>query len=239
MRKSRACLLLVISVVSVSLLSSCQSAGKASMPVRTVAVSGSGEVSLQPDIAYFSIQVSEKAKTTAEAQALANQKMGTLLAVLRENGIEEKDISTTSLTLRPDYDWIDNEQVLTGQVASQRLSVTTRDLPGLGNLVDRLGQVSGIQFDSVNFDKDDKSEALAEAREKAVEEAMEKASTYAQSAGMQVGKPISITESSSVSNPYAYGTKMMMATEAMDVRTQVPAGSLTVSATISMVLEMF
>lgn len=239
MRKRRTCMILAIAVLFVFLLSSCQGLPKESAPTRTISVTGSGEVTLQPDIAYFSIQVSEKADTTADAQALANKKMGRLLQILRENDIEEKDISTTALTLRPSYEWIDGKQVLSGQLASQRLSVTLRDLPRLGKLVDQFGTVSGIQFDSVNFDKADKSEALSEAREQAVGEAMRKAASYAKSAGMELGKPLSINESSSASNGYVMRAKNMMAVESMDMATEVPSGSLKVSASISMVLEMF
>ncbi|AEV29201.1 hypothetical protein SpiGrapes_1390 [Sphaerochaeta pleomorpha str. Grapes] len=229
-----------LSMVLVLFLSSCMSA-KGGEPglVRTIEISGSGEVVLQPDIATFSIQVSERAPTTSEAQAFANAKMAELLTVLRSNSIAEKDISTTSLNLRPEYEWVDNKQFLAGQVASQSLSVTLRDLPLLGSLIDQLGSVSSIQLDSVRFDKEDKSAAIQEARKKAVDEAFEKAEMYAKSSNMKVGRPISITESSFASNGYSVRAKVMMASESFSAGTEVPSGSMTVSATISMVLEMF
>jgi len=102
--------------------------------VRTIEVSATGEVTLVPDIASFSIQVSELGKTTSEAQAFANEKMARLLSVMRANGIEEKDIKTTMLNLRPSYQWIEGKQYLEGQIASQTLSVTLRKLENLGTL---------------------------------------------------------------------------------------------------------
>jgi uncharacterized protein YggE len=221
------------------MFSSCLSARNQESVVRTIEITGSGEVTLQPDIATFSIQVSEKAPTTKEAQSFANAKMAELLTVLRSNGIAEKDISTTALNLRPDYEWVDNKQFLSGQIASQSLSVTLRDLPILGSLIDQLGSVSSIQLDSIRFDKEDKSEAIQEARKKAVDEAFEKAGMYAESSGMQIGKPITISESSFASNGYSVRAKVMMASESFSGGTEVPSGSMTVSATISMVLEMF
>jgi uncharacterized protein YggE len=221
------------------MFSSCLSARKSEPVVRTIEITGSGEVTLQPDIATFSIQVSEKAPTTKEAQSFANAKMAELLTVLRSNGIAEKDISTTALNLRPDYEWVENKQFLAGQIASQSLSVTLRDLPILGSLIDQLGSVSSIQLDSIRFDKEDKSEAIQEARKKAVDEAFEKAGMYAESSGMQIGKPITISESSFASNGYSVRAKVMMASESFSGGTEVPSGSMTVSATISMVLEMF
>jgi uncharacterized protein YggE len=221
------------------MFSSCLSARNPESVVRTIEITGSGEVTLQPDIATFSIQVSEKAPTTKEAQSFANAKMAELLTVLRSNGIAEKDISTTALNLRPEYEWVENKQFLAGQIASQSLSVTLRDLPILGSLIDQLGSVSSIQLDSIRFDKEDKSEAIQEARKKAVDEAFEKAGMYAESSGMQIGKPITISESSFASNGYSVRAKVMMASESFSGGTEVPSGSMTVSATISMVLEMF
>jgi uncharacterized protein YggE len=94
-------------------------------------------------------------------------------------------------------------------------------------------------LDSIRFDKEDKSEAIQEARKKAVDEAFEKAGMYAESSGMQIGKPITISESSFASNGYSVRAKVMMASESFSGGTEVPSGSMTVSATISMVLEMF
>jgi uncharacterized protein YggE len=239
MKRIRLVSLLVLSLASVLMFSSCLSARKSEPVVRTIEITGSGEVTLQPDIATFSIQVSEKAPTTKEAQSFANAKMAELLTVLRSNGIAEKDISTTALNLRPDYEWVENKQFLAGQIASQSLSVTLRDLPILGSLIDQLGSVSSIQLDSIRFDKEDKSEAIQEARKKAVDEAFEKAGMYAESSGMQIGKPITISESSFASNGYSVRAKVMMASESFSGGTEVPSGSMTVSATISMILEMF
>lgn len=208
--------------------------------VRTIEVSATGEVMLTPDIASFSIQVSELGKTTSEAQAFANEKMAQLLSIMRENGVEEKDIKTTMLNLRPSYQWIEGKQFLEGQVASQSLSVTLRNLDKLGSMIDQLGEVSGIYLNSVMLDKEDKSIGLEQARQQAVQKALAKAELYAQGAQMQVGKPITISEYTAASNPYNTRMKVAMASEsAYDMATEIPAGTMTVTSTVSMVLEMY
>ncbi len=233
--KTKRIAVLVLSLAVVVLLSSCMATKDL---VRTIEVSGSGEVVLVADVATFNIQVSELGKTTKEAQAQANMKMASILKVLRSYQIEDKDISTTGLNLRPSYKWIDNQQVLEGQVASQNLSVTLRDLPSLGVVIDELGEISGIYLNSVRFDKDDKSEALTEARQKAVEAALAKAEVYAGSAAMRVGSPITISESSVASTPYEPRAVKMMASESYDMATEIPAGTMTVRSTIYLLLEL-
>lgn len=228
--------ILLIGMVALAMIS-CTSAQSL---VRTIEVSGTGEVTLEPDIATFSIQVSEKGETTKEAQREANGKMSVLLSTLRANGIAEKDLKTTAITLRPSYIWVENKQVLDGQVAAQSLSVTVRDLAKLGSIIDELATVSNISLNSIVLDKEDKSEGMAEARRLAVANARTKADLYAQESGTEVSNVVTISEFSTASNPYNPRMKVMaMASEAAyDMATEIPAGTLTLTATLSVVFEM-
>ena len=228
--------ILLIGMVALAMISCTSAQGL----VRTIEVSGTGEVTLEPDIATFSIQVSEKGETTKEAQRAANEKMGVLLSVLRANGTAEKDLKTTAITLRPSYIWVENKQVLEAQVAAQTLSVTVRDLAKLGTIIDELATVSNISLNSIVLDKEDKREGMEEARRLAVANARAKADLYAREAGMEVSNVVTISEYSSVSNPYNPRMKVMaMASEAAyDMATEIPAGTLTLTATLSVVFEM-
>lgn len=235
MKKSRTSLVVAISVLVLLLLGSCTTSKDL---VRTIEVTGTGTVTLQPDIATFSIQVSEVGPTTSEAQSLANEKMSLLLDTLRSNGARDSDIKTTALNLRPSYKWIEGKQVLEGQVASQSLEVILRTIDMLGSVMDQLGKVSGIYVNSVQMDKEDKREEIVLARQKAVADALAKAAVYASSTNMRVGNPITISEYSVASNPYNARAKVMMASEAYDMPTEIPTGSMTVSSTVSMVLQL-
>ena len=235
-QKTTIATILLIALVSLTMIG-CASAQAL---VRTIEVSSTGEVTLEPDIATFSIQVSEKGETTKEAQRAANEKMGVLLSVLRANGTAEKDLKTTAITLRPSYIWVENKQVLDGQVAAQSLSVTVRDLAKLGSIIDELATVSNISLNSIVLDKEDKREGMEEARRLAVANARAKADLYAREAGMEVSNVVTISEYSTASNPYNPRMKVMaMASEAAyDMATEIPAGTLTLTATLSVVFEM-
>jgi len=228
-------LTLTIVLIALVALTGCQSL--TNTITRTVEVSGTAQVVVQPDIASFSIQVSEKAETTSEAQQKANQKMSVLLATLREANIQDRDLQTTMINLRPSYDYIDNKQVLAGQVASQTVSVTVRDLNNIGSLIDSLGQVSSITLNSISFDKEDKSQAKSEARDLALANALAKAEQYASQVNMKTTTPITISEYSVASNPY--NPRMMsMAAASYDMATEISAGTLMITSTVSLVMEM-
>jgi uncharacterized protein YggE len=224
-------------VLLVALLAGCTSTQGL---VRTIEVSAVGEVTVDPDIATFSIQVSEKGETTKEAQRFANEKMSALLSILRDMGVADTDLKTTGLTLRPSYVWIENKQVLDAQVASQSVSVKVRTLSDVGAIIDRLGEVSNITLTSILFDRENKEEGLTQARQLAVANAAKKAHLYAAETGMEVGSPITISEFTTASNPYNPRLKVMaLASEAAyDMATEVPAGVLTLTSTVTMVYEM-
>lgn len=217
--------------------------------IRTISVSGTGTIKVVPDIATFTVGISESAQTTAEAQQAVNVKMNQILDILKKSGIEAKDMSTNYLTLRPEYTWTDGKQNLVGQRASQQVAVTLRGLDKdpskFSALVDQLGVVTGIEFSSVQFDRQDKSEAYNEARELAVKKAMDKAGVYAMSANMSVGSPLTISEQNDVSYSYARNTymaapkaMMMEAAGAADSSSELPTGELEISCTVYMSFEM-
>ena len=135
---------------------------------RTITVTGSGSAQVVPDIATFLVQVDETRPTTGEALAAANRKVAQVLEILKGQGIASKDIATQSVRLAPSYEWKDNAQVLVGQSSRQSISVKVRNLDQLGAVVDKLGSVDSISLASLAFDKEDKNDAYAEAREEAV-----------------------------------------------------------------------
>ncbi|MGZ7140744.1 SIMPL domain-containing protein, partial [Streptococcus pyogenes] len=81
-------------------------------------------------------------------------------------------------------------------------SVKVRNLALLGSIIDQLGEVSSISLNSITLDKEDKSEALEQARRQAVARARAKADLYAQEAGKDVSNVVTISEFSTASNPY-------------------------------------
>jgi len=216
--------------------------------LRTVSVSGVGKVSVAPDRATFNIQVSETKDTTAEALSAANEKMASLLKTLKSFDIPDTDLTTQSITLRPDYDWIDSKQVLRGQKATQNITVKVKGVDKepekLGNIIDQLSTETNITLSNISFDKADKTEAEAEARVLSVADAKDKAASYAASTGMSLGYPLSIGSSSSSYTPlYNTISKPMLMAKSESVMmdsapTEVPSGELDISSSIQIVYQL-
>lgn len=230
---------IIVALVALAVLTGCRSTAEDYM---SVSVSGSATVTLTPDMASFSISVSETGQTTREAQQQANAKMQDIYDILHEGfGIVAEDIRTTSMSLYPEYRYEDGQQILVGQTASQSISVTVHRLDDLALIVDRLSSVTGISLSSISLDASEKDESMSQARRLAMQDAMDKAGDYAEAAGFVLGAPVSVSESGS----YHYAnrvqpTMLMAGASAKDEASSASyyAGDLGVSAEVNVVFRM-
>jgi uncharacterized protein YggE len=160
-------------------------------------VSGSGVESLVPDIAYLTLGVESQQSTVAAANAEAATAMDAIFAVLKDKGVEDKDIRTTSFNIWPQYNYPrEGEPILVGYRISNQVSVKIKNLDGIGDLIDSVVEAGGnnTRINSIGFGIDDDSEARIRAREAAVNDAKAKAQQFARLTDVTLGKLIYISE---------------------------------------------
>ena len=246
MKKSmKMTLFMAFAAIVLLLAASCTTTGTAATQsaTTTVSVSGTGMVYLKADMVTFSINVNEIEQTTAQAQQAANRKMTLILDILKKHGIADDDISTTALNFSSEYYWDNGKQIKTGESVSQTVYVTMRNIAEFPTLADDLGNsLSGISFYNVRFDSSLKATANTKARELAYEDALRKAELYAKSAGLEVVRPLSISEgySSYTNATYRMEDAKVMAAEAPSpsYSTQAPSGLLSTSIEVSITFEL-
>ena len=171
-----------------------------------LSVSGEGRASAAPDVAVLGLGVSAKAATVKAANSQAQEALSDLLDSLEDNGVQEKDIQTSQFSIRPEYDYRNNEQILTGYRVSHMLQVKVRDIDKAGEVIDDAVEAGGdlLQVQSISFTIDDTTALRSEARAEAVADAQTKAEELATLAGVTLGKPTYITESISTPYPQPY-----------------------------------
>jgi len=147
--------------------SSGQSSGSNDNP-RTINVVGTGVVRGTPDVLELSIGVSTRAKSAGEALSRNNELSNKLNGVLKDAGVDEKDIQTSNLSIAPIYD--DNGENVIAYGVDNTVTVKIRDLEKAGKIVDSAAAVAGdeIVVNSLAFSFDDNSELVAQARTEAV-----------------------------------------------------------------------
>ena len=205
----------------------------------TISVSGEGKVYANPDIAQTSFGVKTGRQKTAEmAMQILSTRMNAVIAAAKAAGIEEKDITTQRLNLRPAYDWDDGKKIDRGFEASQDLRVKVRDIAEMGTVLSAVAAAGANQVSDVRFTIDDPDALRQEARKKAIEQAERKARTLAMQLGATLGKLKGFSEGG---NQPVYA-RALMEDNAMAVGgaepLPVPAGEQEVSVSVNLIYEL-
>jgi uncharacterized protein YggE len=201
-------------------------------PEHTVTVSGSGEVSVSPDTADVVLGVQVTRPTVAEAQSAAASAMSAVIAAVKKDGVDAKDIVTVNLSLNPVYDYSSSPAKLTGQQFSNVVRVTVRDISRVAAVVDDSVAAGATTIQGIAFRVDNPKVAETQARQMAMADARAKADALASAAGVSVKGVASITETTA-SSPIYYSNAA--ADKAAGVSTPIQTGTtdVVVNVTVS------
>ncbi len=206
---------------------------------RLITVSGEGEATAVPDRAMLSAGVVTQEATAAAALAANTRAMNAVFATLKKLGIAEKSIQTSNFSVSPQYTPYQQNATepprIVGYQVSNTVTVKVDDLKNLGTALDALVSSGANQVNSVDFSIGDTKALLADARAAAIKDAMDRAQIYAKSAGVALGRVMSINEGGSEApRPMYRGVALAM--EAAPV--PVSAGEQTITADVTMTLEI-
>ncbi|MQA27017.1 MAG: DUF541 domain-containing protein [Micromonosporaceae bacterium] len=200
-----------------------------------VVVTGTGRVSLPPDV--LTARLGAEATTTGVQEALdrCSVAMTALAAALREGAVADRDRRTSGSTLHQAHDHTGQPR---GWTAVQELTVRLRDLDRAGELISAAIAAAGdearlhaVAFD-IDRDSDEYAAARVQARQRAFADAHAAATQYAELAGRRLGVVITMRE---VNGGYPPPYPMRMAAmEAMPVE----QGELDVTTTVEVRWEL-
>ena len=198
-------------VVTVAMLSGCTTASTPSLSgifstqQEGVWVSGTGKVTVVPDIATLRLGIQSQEMSVAAAQSNATEAMNRVMDALADNGVAKKDIQTQFFSIQRITRWdnVKQEEVVLGYRVSNIVTAKIRDIDKIGIVIDAVAAAGGdlTRIDSINFSVEDPSAYHEEAREKAMEDAEAKARQLAKLAGVTLGRPTFITESTPFAPP--------------------------------------
>jgi uncharacterized protein len=188
---------------------------------RTITVSASGNVSVEPDEAMIATGVSSEAKTARESLSKNTEAMKKVIAELKTQGVEAKDIQTTQFNVEPVYVYPKEGQppVITGYRVNNMVSVCVHNLDKLGGVLDQLVTVGANQMNGISFNVSKAETLKDEARKTAMANALRRAKLLAAASGADVGEVMQISEDVSYQGPQPvmYAKRMSAASEAAPV----------------------
>jgi len=205
-------------------------------PAGSITMEGRGTVSVAPDMAVISANVVTTSKTASDALSENSAAIAKVIAAIKDQGIEARDIQTRGFGIYPRYERITDssgrQPDITGYEIRNGVEVNVRDLAKLGSLLTLVVESGANSVDGVRFEVSDPEEKLDEARKKAVEAARHKAEVFAAAAGVELGAIASITETGTqMPRPLMLRTESMMMAKADTV--PVEAGEETVGANVT------
>lgn len=204
----------------------------------SITLTGTGTVRAAPDMATINTGVTTQANTAREALDANTEAMDQLVAVLREAGLESRDIQTSNFSVSPRYVYSDARDEsgysmpprIEGYEVSNSVTIIVRDLEALGVVLDQAVSVGANTINGISFDVTDSTAIEHKAREAAVADAIAKAQTYARAANVTLGSIESISEIERNAPPVPM-YRAEVAQMAMDASVPVEAGELAFSVT--------
>jgi uncharacterized protein len=204
---------------------------------RTINVTGTGTITLTPDIAYIYIGVHTQDTSAATAMNENNLKAQAVIEAIKSSGVADVDIKTTNFSVSPQPIYDDNyNQIGVTYVVDNSVYVTVRDLTKLGKLLDASVLAGANTINSITFDVADKTDAISQARLAAVADARKQADELTGATGAKLGdvQSISYYESNNPM-PVMYDVKV-----SMEGASSVPvqSGSMEITTTVTIIYEL-
>ena len=208
--------------------------------VHTINVTGKGEITVTPDVAYVTLGIETKATTAKEAQKANAAKFAKLKQALTNFKVKAEDVQTVSFYVNPEYTY--NEKSgpkLTGYSATHMVQVTYRELDTIGNLIDAASEAGVNQVQGVRFDTEHPEMYETQVLEKAMKNAEVKAKAIASAAKQQIVSVITVSESSA--DVYPMFTNQVYATaktESAAADTSIQTGQVSIKSNVTVVYEI-
>jgi uncharacterized protein YggE len=197
----------VVTLIIAALVASCspQATPSDTSQTRTMNVTGSGKIDLEPDLAYVNIGVRSEAADAGKALEENNTNIQAVVQQMKDLGVAAEDIQTRNFNIYPQQNNPPTPQG--GEPAMQpsqsfvvenTVSVTVRNLDSLGEILAAAVSKGANTIYGVTFDVKDRDAAVEQARKMAIEDAQSKAQAIAEDAGVKLGaiQTIDINENS-------------------------------------------
>lgn len=216
--------------------------GNTALINNSITVQWEGKTDVKPDIFTFTISANEKWATTKEVNDLLATKLSQAKDILKKNWVADKDITSTNISVYPNWEYTNNTSVQKWFQGNHGLTVKVRNIESAWAIIDNVSTVNWLLVQWGSYDVDDKEKALESARKDAFENAKAKAEQLANLAGVKLWKPMSITDmTQNYPQPipmYAAGREMAVDQKAAAPSTEINPGETTYTMQVNVMFAI-
>ncbi len=168
-------------------------------PERTIATTGTGIVTVEPDMATFTVGMEARNEELQVAQDEVTDEANAISEMLRDRGVDEKDIVTSAYEVTPEneYDRDGNFERISHYVVRMAITITVHDIDLVGELLDESVTLGADYVSRISFSVSDPDPHIQEARKAAIADAKQKAEDYASGSSSTITGLFHLYESSS------------------------------------------
>ena len=138
-----------------------------------------------------------------------NTQLDAIYNVLQINGVGKNDITASSISVYPRYDYSSGTGVIVGSTVYLSLTINIRGIDQnsqkIASVIDAVASVGATSVYGITYDTTDPNAGKSVARKNEWNDAWNKAKQYAQLSGRKLGKVLIIDESNQIYAPYYYG----------------------------------
>lgn len=208
----------------------------------SITISATGEIYARPDLGVITFSVINEAKIVTEAMAENTDRMNRVISAIKKQGVEDKDIKTTSFNIYPRYEYTERgygERTIAGYEVTQRLQVKIRDLEKVGTIIEKATNAGANDVGGLQLTIDSQDELKEQARKQAIDKAKTKAQELTSQLGVKLGKITSFSESSYI--PYYGGERLYMEglSGVADVTPDIQTGENKISVSVNIIYEIY
>ncbi|HVS03895.1 MAG TPA: SIMPL domain-containing protein [Thermoanaerobaculia bacterium] len=201
---------------------------------RGITVTGHGEVTSTPDLAWVTLAVETEAPDAAAAGARNAERAAAVIAAVEELLAPEDRVVTTGYSLQPRYTQPRPQQraeapEIAGYVARNEVRAELHDVDRVGRLIDAALAAGANRVSDLQFVLEQRGPHLARALQQAAAEARAQAEAIAGALGLRLGPVLSATVGG-MPRPVPYRQVAMM--ESAAAPTPIEPGDVTVEVTL-------
>ncbi|RQD88865.1 SIMPL domain-containing protein [Methanosalsum natronophilum] len=199
----------------------------------TIQMRGNAEIMAVPDKATLNIGVVVQAPNADEATEENADIMNAVIEELKDIGLEDSEIQTSSVSVSPVYNYDGRTPTIEGYSASNNVRITTSKLDSLGDMIDRSVAAGANQIGGISFSVSD--EKQKELRDELISEAVSDATSKAEMLASSLGVDIVGVKSSYIADtrePRLFYEEVAMDAEMAERPTPIEPGESSISMSV-------
>jgi len=209
-------------------------------PLSSIRVTGDARVTAKPDRVLIDIGVTTRAALSQDAASQNARAADSVFAAVRKVAGPTAVLKTISYTLNPNYRYHpkEGEPTIDGYTALNVVQVTLDDLTRIGAVIDAATQAGANRIQGIQFTLRDQDAVRAQALREAATRARAEVDVLAAALGVKVLRVLTVEESSPRVMPLRVYNGAARAAAAEAAPTPVEAGTLDITADVTLSVEV-